>query len=265
MGIPARTRIILLTGDRTREYGITRSMVLVLILLALALLATLAFLMVHFAEKHEERQQIARLEEELGAARTALGGVQRLREEVVFMQGLQEKLLFALGVQEAPPAHPDSLAAWLEQQPVSARQAMRRSAALSLSPRPDHWPATGFVTQEFEAGAINRGIEPHEGIDIAGPTGAPITSAGPGRVARVGTDDYLGIFVEIQHGLGYLTVYGHCDRVTVKSDELVDAGQLIAYVGKSGQATAPHLHFEVYVQGEAVDPRQILQGDPPTP
>ncbi len=78
-------------------------------------------------------------------------------------------------------------------------------------------------------------------------------------------DDFLGNFVEIQHGLGYLTVYGHCDRVVVQADELVDAGQLIAYVGQSGQATAPHLHFEVYVQGEAVDPRQILQGDPPTP
>ena len=265
MGIPARTRIIMLTGDRTREYGITRAMVLLLLLLAAVLLAMLVFLMVNFAEKHEERQQIARLEADLAAARGALGSVQVLRDELIHMQGLQEKLLFALGVQEAPPAHPDSLAAWLESQPGSARQAMRRSAALSLSPKPDHWPATGFVTQEFRAGAANRGIKPHEGIDIAGPTGAPITAAGPGRVARVGTDDYLGNFVEIQHGLGYLTVYGHCDRVTVKSDELVDAGQLIAYVGKSGQATAPHLHFEVYVQGEAVDPRQILQGDPPTP
>ncbi|PIE76116.1 hypothetical protein CSA17_03865, partial [bacterium DOLJORAL78_65_58] len=219
MGIPARTRIILLTGDRTREYGITRPMVILLMALAAVLLITMVFLMVRLGGKHEERQQIARLEADLDAARAALGNVEVLREELFHMQGLQEKLLFALGVQEAPPANPDSLAAWLECGPGSAEQALGHSAALALSPKPDHWPATGFVTQEFRKGAPNRGIVPHEGIDIAGPTGAPITTAGPGRVARVGTDDFLGNFVEIQHGLGYLTVYGHCDRVVVQADE----------------------------------------------
>jgi len=224
----------------------------------------MGLLMHSFAGIHNERQQITQLESELADARIAVQGVGELRQELEYMKGFQEKLLFVLGVQDAPAAHADSLSAWLENDPTTSGEALRRSAALSLSPKPDRWPVTGFVTKEFEKGAPNRGIKPHEGIDIAGTTDTPVVAAGSGRVMRTGTDEFLGNFVEIQHGLGYVTVYGHCSRLAVGADDRVDAGQIIGYVGQSGQATAPHLHFEVYVQGEAVDPRQILQGDPPT-
>ncbi len=266
MGIPTHTRIILITNNQehSREYGITRLMVVTLIILALAVSVIMGLLMFSFSGKHNERQQITALKEELADARVAVQNVNELKEELLFMQGFQEKLLYVLGVQDAPTADPDSLAAWLESGPVSSSEALRRSAAISLSPRPVLWPAVGFVTREFEKGAVNRGITPHEGIDIAGSTDSPILAAGEGTVVRAGTEEFLGNFVEIQHGLGYLTVYGHCSRIAVGEDDRVDAGQVIAYVGQSGQATAPHLHFELYVQGEAVDPRQILEGDPPT-
>ncbi len=266
MGIPAHTRIILINDNQphSQEYSITRPMVLTLMLLGLVVLAILVFLMLSFAGKHNERQVIAELETELQEARTAVQGVSELSAELQYMQGFQEKLLFMLGVQEAPLANADSLAAWLENDPATSAEALQRSAALSLAPKPDRWPMSGFVTKEFQEGAANRGIKPHEGIDIAGSTDTPIVAAGGGRVVRTGADDYLGNFVEIQHGMGYVTVYGHCSRLAVGRDDRVDAGQIIAYVGQSGQATAPHLHFEVFVQGEAVDPRQILEGDPPT-
>jgi murein DD-endopeptidase MepM/ murein hydrolase activator NlpD len=90
-----------------------------------------------------------------------------------------------------------------------------------------------------------------------------VVAAGAGLVARTGTDDFLGNFVEIQHGLGYLTVYGHCNRIAVGEGDKVEGGQLIAYVGQTGQTSAPHLHFEILQQGEAVDPRKFLNGDPP--
>ncbi len=266
MGIPSHTRIILMTNNQnhSREYSITRAMVVTLIILSLTVLAILAFLLFSFAEIHNERQVINELETELSAARVAVQGVSDLKQELQYMQGFQEKLLYVLGVQEAPSANADSVLAWLENSPANSGEALRRSAALSLSPKPDRWPVSGFVTREFKKGAANRGILPHLGIDIAGSSDTPILAAGSGRVVRTGTDDFLGNFVEIQHGLGYVTVYGHCSRLAVGTDDRVDAGQIIGYVGQSGQATAPHLHFEVYVQGEAVDPRQILQGDPPT-
>lgn len=264
MGIPEYTRIIVLANDKTREYGIQRSLVVILILLAIVLVAALTVMMVNFAGKNDEILRIAKLEVELAEARRTVEGVEKLRDELARMQGFQERLLVMLGVPEAPQANPDSLARWLLKEPASAAEALRRSAALVLSPRPSQWPTVGFVTQEFIEGAVNRGITPHHGMDIAGPTGAPIRASGPGKVVRVGSEEFLGNFVEIQHGMQYVTVYGHCDRIAVQTDERVDAGQIIAYVGKSGQATAPHLHFEVYVQGEAIDPRKLLQGDPPT-
>ena len=266
MGIPPHTRIIFMTDEQhhSREYGITRLMVLTLLVLGLAVLVIMGLLLFSFSGKHNERQQIALLEAEVADARVAVQNVGQLKEELLFMQGFQEKLLFMLGVQDAPSANADSISAWLERDPSSSAEALRRSAALSLSQKPSLWPAVGFVTKEFEKGAINRGIKPHEGIDIAGSTDSPILAAGPGTVVRTGTEEFLGNFVEIQHGLGYLTVYGHCSRIAVGLDDQVDAGQVIAYVGQSGQATAPHLHFEIYVQGEAVDPRQILEGEPPT-
>ncbi len=264
MGIPSHTRIILMTLNGSREYSITRAMIVTLLVLVVGLLVVLGLLMYSFAGIHNERQTIMELESQLTAAEETVQGVNVLREELLFMQGFQEKLLFLLGVQESPTAHPDSLTAWLERDPSSAGEALNRSAALSLSPKPDRWPVSGFVTKEFVDGAVHRGIKPHEGIDIAGATDTPILAAGSGRVVRTGTDEFLGNYVEIQHGLGYVTVYGHCSRIAVGDNDPVDAGQIIAYVGQSGQATAPHLHFEVYVQGEAVDPRRILEGDPPT-
>ena len=100
--------------------------------------------------------------------------------------------------------------------PASSAEGMQRAAAVALSPRPERWPAKGFVTREYISGNIARGIKPHLGIDIAGPLDAPVTAPRPPESwTRTGTDDFLGNFVEIRHGLGYLTVYGHCSRIAV--------------------------------------------------
>lgn len=269
MGLPARTRIILIPEDDrpTREYGITRAMVVSLVALLVALLLLLALLMVSFARQTDERSQLAALKSQLEDARERADRVERLsgdlRQELLVMQSMQARLLFMLGVEESVPASADSLLAWLENEPASDGEALARAAAVSLSPAPHRWPAAGPVTREFIRGNLPAGIRPHPGIDIAAPTDAPVVAAGNGVVARTGTDEYLGNFVEIQHGLGYLTVYGHCSRIAVGEGDRVDGGQVIAYVGQSGQTSAPHLHFEIRQQGDAVNPRDFLPGDPP--
>ena len=140
---------------------------------------------------------------------------------------------------------------------------MSRAASVVLNPGPGRWPAAGVVTQEFIPGNAARGIRPHQGIDIAGSMDTPILAAADGTVYRAGSDEYLGNFVEIEHGLGYLTVYGHCSRVAVHKGDQVDAGQVVAYMGTSGQSSAVHLHFEIWQQGEVIDPRSLLVGEPP--
>jgi murein DD-endopeptidase MepM/ murein hydrolase activator NlpD len=269
LGIPSRTRIVLIPSDErpSREYGITRPMVITLVTLVVAFLLLVALLMLSFARQTDERGRIASLEEELAAARSRADLVEQLstdlRQELLIMQSLQARLLFMLGVEESTPAEADSVLSWLENDPGSSVQALNRAAAVSLSPAPSRWPTAGLVTREYIEGNLPSGIKPHLGIDIAAATDTPVVAAGPGLVARTGTDDFLGNFVEIQHGLGYLTVYGHCNRIAVGEGDRVEGGQLIAYVGQTGQTSAPHLHFEILQQGEAVDPRKFLIGNPP--
>lgn len=264
MGIPHHTRIILIPDDErgTREYGISRIMLVMLLLLVGVMVLAQVLLMLSLTDKYEERLRVIGLEKDLDQARKDILVAEELRLELDQMRLVQERLLTMLGVEDAPAVGVDTLAAWLYDEPGSASEGLQRAAAVVLSPKPELWPAPGYVTREFIAGNIIEGIKPHLGIDIAGPTDAPITATADGTVVRTGTDDFLGNFVEIQHGLGYLTVYGHCSRIAVSQGDGIRAGQLVAYMGKSGQASATHLHFEIWHQGVAVDPRGIMVGDP---
>jgi murein DD-endopeptidase MepM/ murein hydrolase activator NlpD len=231
--------------------------------LAVATLAATVMLMVEFSGQVEQRQTIHRMEQELAVAREAVGRTEELGARLESMARLQEKLLTMLGVEGVSDAAAESLAVWQNDMPASADVAMRRAAAVTLQPGPERWPATGYVTKEFITGNAARGVLPHPGIDIAAAKDTPILAAGGGTVARAGQDPHLGNYVEIEHGLGYLTVYGHCSRLAVQRGARVETGQVIAYMGASGQATATHLHFEIWRQGEAVDPRTVIDGEPP--
>jgi len=265
MGIPSHTRIILMASDdrTSREYGISRPVVILLALMAVVFIAFLALLMLSFATKHDERQAIEELENQLIKARREVQVAHELAANLEDLRQAQEQLLLMLGVEGLEPAPGDTLTSrWLDQDPASSAEGMRRAASVVLSPKPDRWPAKGFVTREFIAGNSARGIKPHLGIDIAGSADAPVVAAAKGVVVRTGFDNFLGNYVEIQHGMGYLTVYGHCSRIAVSNGEAIAVGQIVAYVGSTGQASAPHLHFEIWEQGEAIDPRQLVAGEP---
>ncbi|WP_250028525.1 M23 family metallopeptidase [Paractinoplanes maris] len=86
----------------------------------------------------------------------------------------------------------------------------------------------------------------HAGVDIAGPDGSPILSAGDGVVVRAGAAQGYGNAVLIDHGNGYLTHYGHMSAVHVREGQRVEAGEQIGDEGSTGHSTGPHLHFEVH-------------------
>jgi murein DD-endopeptidase MepM/ murein hydrolase activator NlpD len=265
MSIPSHTRILLIADDErsTREYGIGRSMVVGLIMLGLIFAGLFTMLLVSFALQTREVSELRRVTQSLNDARREARQVRELRYELERMRTFQERLLTMLGVEPESAAASDSLAASVTVGDAGTAATLRRAAAMVMAPAPDLWPARGFVTREFTEGAPARGIVAHPGIDIAGPRDSPIVSAGDGVVFRTGTDPYLGNFVEIQHGLGYLTVYGHCSRIAVARSDRVQRGQVVAYLGDTGQASAPHVHFEIWRDGEAIDPRAMLEGDPP--
>ena len=98
-------------------------------------------------------------------------------------------------------------------------------------------------------------VRMHEGVDIAGDIGTPIYAAGDGVVESAGgTGGGYGIAVEVNHGFGYKTWYAHLLRPVAHVGQKVRRGDLIAYSGNSGLSTAPHLHYEVRLNGKKVDP-----------
>ena len=100
----------------------------------------------------------------------------------------------------------------------------------------------------------------HAGIDLAAPMGTPIIATSPGTVATAGWCGGYGMCVTIDHGVGYFTLYGHLSRVDVAPGQRVSSGQELGLVGSTGNSTGPHLHYEVRISGNPVDPIPYLRG-----
>ena len=99
----------------------------------------------------------------------------------------------------------------------------------------------------------------HQGVDIPAPTGTPVVAAGDGTVARATSSGDLGLFVDLRHKGGVLTRYGHLDALARAIDvgRQVRRGQVVGFVGQTGMASTPHLHYEFLVRGKPVDLRLI--------
>jgi len=99
----------------------------------------------------------------------------------------------------------------------------------------------------------------HPGIDLVAEFRSPIYSTGPGVVTFAGVRSGYGKFVEIDHGMGILTHYGHLHRITVVRGQKIAAHQEVGELGSTGRSTGPHLHYEVVVDGDPVDPAKFLE------
>lgn len=134
------------------------------------------------------------------------------------------------------------------------------SRAVTGSPTELAWPVTGKVTSYFgwRPNPSSEGMSLHQGIDIEAPKGTKIAVALDGVVTSVRESPEYGLVVEVEHGAGISTVYGHLDAALVKKDQKVSKGDAIGTVGDSGNATGPHLHFELRKDGIEVDPMTLL-------
>ncbi len=112
----------------------------------------------------------------------------------------------------------------------------------------------GYRSDPFTGGAAM-----HSGLDFRGPIGTPILSAAPGRVSFVGTKAGYGNVIEVDHGQGIMTRYAHLSGYTTKVGAQVAAGEQIGKMGSTGRSTGSHLHFEVRLNGVAVNPRRFLE------
>jgi murein DD-endopeptidase MepM/ murein hydrolase activator NlpD len=100
----------------------------------------------------------------------------------------------------------------------------------------------------------------HKGIDLAAPTGTPIYATADGMISRASWFSTYGLYVAIEHGGQIQTRYAHMSRLNVAEGQRVSKGDVIGYVGTTGRSTGPHLHYEVRVDGEAVNPVPYMNG-----
>ncbi len=121
-------------------------------------------------------------------------------------------------------------------------------------------PISGIITSRFGSRESIRSYS-HTGLDIAAPTGTDIKAAADGEII---CSEYMGSYgnlIIISHGNGVETYYGHCSQLYGEVGEKVKAGDIIAAVGSTGNSTGPHLHFEIRVDDEQVDPQNYLYNE----
>ncbi len=130
-----------------------------------------------------------------------------------------------------------------------------------IDSQPNLMPATGRITSPYgyRISPINRRREFHSGIDIANKSNTDVVAAGSGIVTFAGYNGAYGRMVIISHGYGYTSVYAHNNKLLISVGDKVNKGDVIAKMGSTGRSTGPHLHFEIRVNGQAVDPNTILE------
>ena len=201
--------------------------------------------------------------------------LQRLNNRVDAVEDTSRKLAEISGVEkdqpvrgQGGPARPvDSAAALaalvakterLEREMRDYEDLLRRRGMT-----PSIWPVSGKLESGM-GGRRNpfggRGFEYHEGQDIDAVYGTPVMVAASGTVTIAGRERGYGNVIYVDHGAGLSTRYGHLSQIDVKIGQSVTRGQTIGLVGSTGRSTGPHLHYEVRINNQPVDPRQYLPG-----
>lgn len=138
--------------------------------------------------------------------------------------------------------------------PLVSRSATSVSGKSLTVPGSYRWPVWGWVSSRFGW----RNGKFHRGLDIAAPSGRTVVAARSGKVTYAGWGGSYGYIVILSHGDGVTTLYAHASKILVSVGQWVEAGQAIAQVGSTGNSTGPHLHFEVRVNGQPVNPLDVL-------
>lgn len=157
----------------------------------------------------------------------------------------------------------DSLASQLslQSEQLALLESLLSNQELDASLLPTGWPVrSGYASSSFGARSdpFSGYNSFHTGVDFAGPKGSDILAVADGVVQFAGVRSGYGKTIEIDHGNGYMTRYAHNSSNVVAEGERIKAGQLIGKVGSTGRSTGSHVHFEVWLNGKVVNPRQYL-------
>jgi septal ring factor EnvC (AmiA/AmiB activator) len=143
---------------------------------------------------------------------------------------------------------------------LRALEKLMSRAGRVLAALPTRWPVRGSVNSEFgrRQSPWTSEREVHRGIDIRAARNTPVHAPAAGTVMHAGSAQDYGIAIVLDHGQAIRTLYGHLSKVSVRSGQRVERGAVIGYTGNTGRSSGPHLHYEILVKGQAVNPRAYL-------
>lgn len=209
----------------------------------------------------------------------------RLQARIKTLQAMVNKLSVMAGIDKLPPdpsiagvggvsslemvAPPRETQPSLQTLESDVEQLTERSARLEtfykdrtllLASTPSIWPARGYLSANFgnRNDPFTGQRDFHAGIDISTPIGTPVHAPADGVVVSMGVRGGYGNAIVVDHGFGIVSRYGHLDRFNVKPGQKVRRGDVIGFVGSTGKSTAPHLHYEVWVNDQAQNPIQYI-------
>ena len=147
-----------------------------------------------------------------------------------------------------------------EGESLRALDRLMARAAKALATLPSRWPVRGSVNSEFgrRNSPWTQSLEFHSGIDIKAQIGTPVHAPAAGTVVVAGPAHEYGMAVVLDHGQNIKTLYGHLSKVSVRPGQKVERGMLLAHSGNTGRSSGPHLHYEIFVKGQPVNPRAYL-------
>lgn len=147
----------------------------------------------------------------------------------------------------------------IDEQIASVRTVVDRQQVLA-SATPSIWPTAGWLTSAYgnRRDPFTGGIDYHAGLDISADKGKPVYATADGTIRESGWSGAYGNMVLIQHRFGLATRYGHMSRLAVKAGQEIKRGDIVGYVGSTGRSTNPHLHYEVLLNGQTINPLRFL-------
>lgn len=169
-----------------------------------------------------------------------------------------DHLVFKPVLEQLSEIEQDSQRQTIELQKLLSTLSQKKSLLSSI---PSISPVRGWITSRFGSriSPFTGQNSKHRGLDIAAPVGAPIFAPADGVVIFSGPKTGFGNYIMIAHyGYGVVTSYGHNSQNLVQPGQKILRGEQIASVGMSGRSTGPHLHYEIWVNGEAVNPREFI-------
>lgn len=197
----------------------------------------------------------------LGAAFTAFGTeYARMHERVVEIDSLRQAVAWQRTKIQSSSARVAALETQISNV-LYTNDKLQQVVEARLDTIPSILPAWGRINSKFgrRLSPVTGRMRMHNGVDISAPHGEPVVAAAPGKVVTSGYHGAYGRLVTIDHGNGFATYYAHLSRASARPGAGVRRGDVVGYVGSTGQSSGVHLHYEVRFNNEPVDPMDYMR------